>query len=114
VNANDLTLWILGAVFTLVTSLGVLLLRLILKQGGDTNEKVTETSREIGDLRGTLGRLEVSSTSNASEVSRLRDHVETLRADVSKLSGAHELAKAFVEALNSTVTVPTRRRRTDA
>jgi len=101
-NIDQLSTWIMGALFTVVSGVGLLVLRGILQQGRDTNEKVT-------DLGQVSARLELSSSSNAAEVARLRDQLESVRADVSRMSGAQELAREIVVAF-SDATIERRRR----
>jgi hypothetical protein len=94
---QEIALWALGGLFTLFGAVVTAFLRVVLQQGRDTNEKVTDQGQA-------LARLEGSSSSNANEMTRLRDNLETLRNDVSRIGGAHELADkivtAFTEATN--------------
>ncbi len=87
----EIVLWVGGAFVTVLVGLCALILRVILQQGRDTNEKVTIQSQASA-------RLEALSTSNASEVTRLRDQLDALRSEMSHISGAQELARQIVVA----------------
>lgn len=103
-NANDLTLWILGAVFAAFLALIGLMGRSILQQGRDTNEKVTGHGEMLAALK--------VAVENFDRVDSKVDHLST---EVAKIGGAHELARAFVDALKANVSTeaPLRRRRND-
>jgi monoamine oxidase len=105
VNPNDLTLWILGAVFAAFLGLIGLMGRSILQQGRDTNKKVTDHGEVLAALK--------VSVENFDRVDSKVDHLST---EVAKIGGAQELARAFVDALKANVSTdqPPRRRRGDA
>jgi len=86
---QEIALWAFGGLFTLFSAVVSAILRAVLQQGRDTNVKVTDQGQA-------LARLEGSSSSNAGEMGRLRDNLETLRNDVNRIGGAHELAKEIV------------------
>jgi hypothetical protein len=93
----DIVLAIGGGLFALVQIMGAFILKGIAKTSADTLTKLSQHGEALAALRGIV-----------QEVSRLRDQVDTLGKEVAKISGAHDLAKAFVDALNAPA--PTARR----
>lgn len=100
----QVALWGLGILATILVGLSLGILARIQKQGDDTNTKVTA-------LAETTARLQSSSENVTGEVARLRERYDVQNGQLSKMSGARELARELVREVADVFGTPAARRR---
>lgn len=100
----QVALWALGTLATALLALTLGIVARIQKQGDDTNKVVT-------GLAETTAALKVSSDNTTGEVARLRERYDVQNGQLSRMSGARELARELVREVADCFGTPAARRR---